>query len=418
MVAIKRVYVNMKKIIMLLSPSFFIKSLLTLSLFTVILISCDKETNAPENMVNKKKCEEINSHFPRNPICNNSNMGVAMADAEGAWLGAKIGSRSRNPYVTLATALGLAIYASMDEYKRQQDTLQPLMTPTSSDPIGMLLEEHPFYINPYHPIYEPALHSVDINFSTIGIFHNQIIQEYFAQEDMINLFPEDRIQNIMSLTSTALENFSNQVADWEDYYYEAISNYETSETNSEEEINYFIEQYVERSTNSSYQSFSEYSDSIMNELDNNHFLGLPIPEETSQPLLAYFSTFKWSRILWRPLAPRPNQGMNSVFITENEEPICMDGNENIYQARDSYYSSSTPFCLLYPIYGQSSIEAFCFYNEENTLFTPSELDFLTIEELDCTSINTEPEHIYSGTYPVHYSSSGGFYYILLSENVN
>lgn len=245
---------------------------------------------------------------------------VAIADGGGAGLGYSLASKSGNPYVIIASMVGIGAYASISEYQDQKDKFKETGSYISN---GKVLID---FDNPVRPIEFERKFKLGLQENDLGQQHNYIIRT---------------LRNSLDSVFTAMQQFGRVVDVCNTIYPNRNwSRYVTSNV---------IQNVLEE------VKFQRTSITVINY--NNLLYSMPI-EELRDTTIAILSRLEpntaeyqsiavsyYSRILWNLSIPDPFIATECFVFDRVADTITyVEGRENVL----TYDLSDERYLLMYP----------------------------------------------------------------------
>lgn len=375
--------------------------LFAIGIFAIVFSSCSKKNEVVENNNEDSTAQVIKKAAKEEKKQIDWGL-VAIADGGGASLGAELAKYSGNPYVLIASAAGVGVYASYSEYERQKEGIDK--TAEVED-----LVYEPDVINPFRPFHPNPLinnssFSFPMDYASVGEAHNQVVQyEYDANamesdNDLESLFNEAMLQTAEIVGANISDcdiDYSNDVAHYEE---EGWSVYWNNLFQSYPEFNALF--YT-----GSAESIHEY---INNAIDQSNNL---LDSEIMAMCVAFYS-----RCMWNTMAPDPAFAQECLAWSPYDNMLqYVVGRDNV-ASRMQHHEEGT--ILLYPAYGNNGLIALYIYTGDVLGGYEEDIPFVTIG----SDIYIE-SHIFEGatiqipadTYEVEPTNCEGVYIINMQQ---
>ena len=317
--------------------------LFAIGIFAILFSSCSKKNEVVVNndedsttQVIKKTAKEEKKKIDW--------VLVAIADGGGASLGATLSMYSANPYVIIACAAGVGVYASYSEYERQKEEID------NAEVEDLVYE--PEVINPFRPFHpNPLTNNSSFSFltdySSVGEAHNQVVQYEYNAHAAENNTSSESIFNEAMLQTT--EMFGANISDCDIDYHNDVVPYE--EEGWSVYWNNLFQFYPEFNTifySGSAESIHEY---INHAIDQNNGL-------SDSEIMAMCVAF-YSRCMWNTMAPDPAFTQECLVWSYGDNTLqYVVGRDNVANRIQNHEDGAI---LLYPAYGAEGLVALYLY---------------------------------------------------------
>lgn len=325
---------------------------------------------------------------------------VAIADGGGASLGASLAMYSANPYVIIASAAGVGVYASYSEYERQKEEID------NNTQVDNLIYE-PETINPFLPFHpNPLTNNLSFprDYAMVGEAHNQVVQyEYDTNATGSDIDSESIFNDAMLHTA---EIFGANISDCDIDYYHDVVPYEEGGWSAY--WNRLFQHYPEFNAlfhTSSAENIHEYINRAIDQSNN------PLDSEIMAMCVAFYS-----RCMWNTMAPDPAFTQECfVWSPEDKNLQYFAGRDFVANGLGNYEDGTI---LLYPAYGAEGLVALYLYTDSFYGGYNEEVPYVTVSNdlsIESQVFDAMMIQIPANTYEVEPTSCEGVYVINMQQ---
>ena len=273
---------------------------------------------------------------------------VAICDGGGACLGAAITKYSGNVYVIAATAVGIGVYASVEEYRRQDNCIV----------LDDILN-YPQAINPYipfQPIPLPNDSQYEINekiYKTIGEAHNSIVQNLYHKYHIDNIADEKILYDALSQAQQFYKSHLDYSIEIDpDIYNLVIKHKENNWINETDTLLQYYPDALNLINNHPVEDLLAYIDQSAEKEKEQ------VSSEITMLSVAYYS-----KCLWNTIAPDPTVSQECMIWSKNNKELqYISGRSKV---KDIIKNHAPDEYILFPTYDNNGIVALYLYTDKN-----------------------------------------------------
>lgn len=319
---------------------------------------------------------------------------VAIADGGGAALGAELSAYSGNPYVVLASVVGIGAYASIAEYDRQKE----------SNATVAMYKDNPMSINSLYPFhtyseYEPYFYT-DMLAHKIGLGHNNVVCEVNQIRNRENITDETETFFWAADLTEKYIDYHFEQDEWERRYKMYNEYAELGLLKS----NRLLDEYFAYFKNLYLDDLKKYTESMLD------------IAKCSEDTMAYcgISTTYYSYLLWNTLAPNPFIAQECI-VWNADTKRCEYIKENRIIKEITQQDFDRRKCLLlFPSYvlRENSKVLYLYMNEETAKKVDWHIEFEVDYEYPSLFMKANTV-IHHGCYGIAATAVEGIYCIFL-----